>query len=615
MTLCRAARVAALLVFSAAAALAQPAAPPPNHPSTGAPDVPAGDATVIGRLVHPRRPAAVANVDILLYALSTDGSAGLRQGKTDAQGHFRFEKVSNAPEVVYLVGARPGEIPFGTRFTFARGEREHRVELALSDSTADSSAVAAKGLEIRVERGCTHLRVSHRHEIANRGNRVVFVPEPERAKAAPIFEVELPEQADGFEAIAGGDGITRDGRRVRFWGPLYPGEQSVEFGYGLPLATSGFALGFPSGAPAVAVLAPKGAVDVSSPALRSAPERAIEEERFIVLKGAAIAAGGSLALAVTSAPSAPSPLRTTRAELWLELDDAALEVEERIEVVAEGEGAPLKSPAVPLMCIPLPPDTGELRFSSETFSAGLRRDPSGDVAIHGPLPRGTSLLALSYRLPATSDGASLEAGFDRELPLLSVLVADNGVIAETQRLHRRKSARAGDRNYLHLEAFSVEPGESIAIGLRRTAPAAVSGRAAPAGFALLAGLAAFGFLLGPLRGRGPAPQALAEPEGPALEREAIRRSLEALDEDLDTGKLSEEDHSAMRTALRARAAALLLERQVARSEPQASEGHQVGTSEPPSQPASPAPRFCSACGKGVRPGDAFCSQCGSRLSV
>ena len=57
----------------------------------------------------------------------------------------------------------------------------------------------------------------------------------------------------------------------------------------------------------------------------------------------AIAAGGSLALDVAAAPSAPAPLRTPRSELWLELDDAALEVEQRIEVVVEGEGAPLTS--------------------------------------------------------------------------------------------------------------------------------------------------------------------------------------------------------------------------------------------------------------------------------
>ena len=47
--------------------------------------------------------------------------------------------------MIYLVGARPGEIPFGTRFAFAAGEREHRVELALSDPIADASGAARGG--------------------------------------------------------------------------------------------------------------------------------------------------------------------------------------------------------------------------------------------------------------------------------------------------------------------------------------------------------------------------------------------------------------------------------------------------------------------------------------
>ncbi|TMA32890.1 MAG: zinc ribbon domain-containing protein [Deltaproteobacteria bacterium] len=622
----RAALAPCLLLVSAVAFAQQG---DPHAGRSPAPDVPAGSAVVVGRLVHPTRPEAAANADVLLYALSADGNAGLRQGRTDASGRFRFEGVSNAPDVVYLVGARPGEIPFGTRFSFKAGEREHSVELALSDPTADTSRATAADLEMRIERGCTHLRVSHRHRIENRGDRVVFVAAPERAGAKPIFEVELPAEAEGFEAVAGGDGIALDGRRVRFWGPLYPGEQTIEFGYGLPLATASFETGFPSGAPPISVLAPNGVVAVSSDALRGASDRTVKDQRYAVLHGAATAAGGSLALAITSTAPAASPLRTPRAELWLELDDAALEVDERIEVVADGDGAPITSAAAPLLCLPVPAGAGELRFSSETFAAGLRRDPSGDLAIHGPLPRGSSQLAISYRLPATSEGASLAQTFDRALPLLSVLVADNGVFADTTRLHRRSSARVDDRSYLHLEAFSIEPGESIEVGLRRTPPAAPGSRAAPAGFALLAGLAAFGFLLGPLRARDGA-RASAEPEAASLEREAIVRSLEALDEDLETGKLSAEDHAAMRASLRARAAALLLAPQVARSPQgreataqrgeaersvgpreggQASEADQGRAPGPP----QPAPKFCSACGAGVRPTDAFCSQCGNKL--
>jgi hypothetical protein len=588
-----------ILLLLAASAAAQEGHPAPGG---GGPDVPAGDAAVIGRLSHAPGPNAVAETDVLLYAMSPDGSGGLRRGRTNEKGEFRFDGVSNAPDLVYLVGTRRGEVPFGTRFQFRAGEREHHVQLAVSDPVSDASRTAATGLEIRVDRGCTHLRIAHRHTIRTVGDRAVFVPASERATAKPIFEVELPAEAEGFEAVAGGEGLVLDGRRVRFWGPAYPeGEQTIEFGYGMPLATTSFAVGFPSAAPAPTVLAPQGVVAVSSDALRAAPDRTVDEQRYAALRGAPIAVGGSLALAVAGSAPEVTPVKTPRALLQLELDDAALEVEQHVEVVADGEGAPLTSPATPLLCIPLPENASELRFSSDTLAAGLRRDPSGDLAIHGPLPRGTTQLAMSYRLPATSAGASLAQRFDRALPLLSVLVADNGVVVETTRLHRRQSARFDERTFLHLEAFAVEPGEEIDLGLHRTPPAAAGSRAAPASFALFAGLAAFGFLLHPLRGRPGGAATAPEADVTSLERIAIVRSLEALDEDLETGKLSAEDHAAMRSELRARAAALLL-------------APPTAAPVAPAAAAAPAPRFCSACGAAVRPVDAFCSQCGNKLA-
>jgi hypothetical protein len=586
--------LAGLALLLAASAHAQPAPP-------ASPDVPAGPARVSGRLVHVRGAAAVAEIDVLLYALSPDGGAGLRQTRTDAEGRFSFENVSNEPAIVYLVGARPNEIPFGARFAFAPGELEHRVDLEISDPTRDATGVRAAAPELRIERGCTHLRVSHRHTITSPGSRVVFIPASERASAAPILEIELPEAADGFEAIAGGEGLVHEGRRVRFFGPLYPGEQTIEFGYGLPLATKAFAVGFPSGAPAPQVLAPEG-IAVTGSGLRPAAAREIEGVRYAVQRGQAVAAGGSLALevalAAADAPTDVPAVRTPRAEIWLELDDAALEVDERIEVVVDGHGGPVASTAAPLVCVPLPQNAAALRFSTDTLTAGLRRDPSGDLAIHGPLPRGSSEIALSYQLPASHEGAALVRRFDRGLPLLSVLVADNGVIAETTRLHRRRPARMNDRNYLHLEAFAVGAGEDIALALRRTPPQGAGGKAVPAGFALLAGLAALGFLVAPLRKRGPEePVVEPESESASVERTAIMRSLEVLDEDLETGKISAEDHAVMRAQLRARAAAVLLAPAAAK----------------PSAP--PRARFCTGCGAAAREGDSFCSQCGTKLGV
>jgi hypothetical protein len=324
------------------------------------------------------------------------------QGKTDAAG-TSASKASRTRPTSSTCRRAPGEIPFGTRFTFKTDEREHRIELALSDPTTDESSAAASQLDIRVERGCTHLRVSHRHEITNRGDRVVFIPEPERAHAKPLFEVELPEQADGFEAIAGGDGITRDGRRVRFWGPLYPGEQSVEFGYGLPLAARSFAIGFPSGAPPLAVLAPKGVVTVSSDALRAAPERAIDAQTFAALRGDPRSPRADRSR--SRSPPRPRPRRRCACRAP---SSGSSSTTPRSRSRSGSRSSPK---AKAHRSCPRPRRCSAFRCRRTPASCasrprrsrpGLRRDPSGDLAIHGPLPRGSTQLALSYRLPATA---------------------------------------------------------------------------------------------------------------------------------------------------------------------------------------------------------------------
>ena len=581
------------------------------------PDVPSGPGAVVGRLVHATRPEATVGVDVLLYALAADGSGGLRQMQSDAEGRFRFEGVSNSPDIAYLVGARSDEIPYGSRFVFEPGEVEHEVELVLRDPVAETGAIAAGDIDLRVDRGCTHLRIAHSHTLTNPGDEVVFVPASARESANPIFEAVLPDGADGFESILGREGLERDGERVRFWGPLYPGSQQIEYGYGLPLSTERFEIGLPDGAPALSVLTPEDVLTVAADALEPASSITLDGQPYATRRAGAVAPGTTLALDVTLAERAPSPIETPRAELWLELDDVALEVNERLELISET--AVGESSGEPLLCIPIPTGALELRFSGAMMDAGLRRDPSGDLAIHGPLPAGPTQLAVRYRLPATDAGVSLTRRFDRTVPLLSVLVADNGVVAETTRLHRRRAVRSADRMFLHLEAFAVEGLEPIELDLRRTPPRDGSGGIATTGFALLAGLAALGFLGAPLRSDATETRAADEPDVASLERDAFARALEDLDDDLATGKLSPEDHAVMRSELRARAAAQLLATPDAKAEPLTSSGSRSGCPQCGAMP-SPDARFCSQCGGALRcascehpidAGAAFCAKCGA----
>jgi hypothetical protein len=566
------------------------------------PDVPAGDASLSGRVVHDARQDAGAGVGVILYSLSPSGEPGLRQTRTDPQGAFRFEGISGDPEMVYLVGTRVGGVPFGTRVAFEAGEQQRQVEIQVSDPSRRAADVTSLEAQIRFQRGCSHLRVQHRHPLENETERVIFVPTEDREGAEPLLELLLPETATGIETPLGDalDGFDREGRRLRFWGPVYPGTSGVEFGYGVPLAPeSVLRIGFPRGIEELRVFAPVAGPRVAGKTLHDEAERMLPTGMHRSWRSDAIDAGGELGLEVGLEDALQADaLRVSEARIWTELDDAALDVSEQYELEVEGP-EPLESPSgAPLLCVALPPDASALRFSNAALEMGLTRDPEGSLALHGPIPPGPSTLALRYQLPANPGTFRFERPFSREIPLLTLLVADTGLIAKGSRLHRRRPVRTGDRSYLHLEAFGIEAGETVSLDLvpvlqRRALP-----RLASSGFVLLAGLSALLFLVAPLRLPPEREDDEQDSEAPAIstERQAVYQALEALDDDFETGKLTEEDHDRMRGELRARAVALL-------------------RAERGSRPARDvAARACSSCGAVVAPEHRFCAQCGAPLA-
>ena len=67
-----------------------------------APDITAGPATIHGRVIAKEDPTlGIAGAKIVLYALLSNGSPGLRNATSDADGRFRFEAISNSPDIVY----------------------------------------------------------------------------------------------------------------------------------------------------------------------------------------------------------------------------------------------------------------------------------------------------------------------------------------------------------------------------------------------------------------------------------------------------------------------------------------------------------------------------------
>jgi hypothetical protein len=568
------------------------------------PDVPTGDATLRGRLV-PHGGAQVADTLVILYSLSPHGEPGLRSTHSDARGEFAFEKIAADPAIVYLVGTRVGSVPYGVRAVFAPGSHEQRVEIDISEPTQDVSRLSRGEVRLRLERGCTHLRVEQSQSLENRSERVLYIPPERRNEQPPLLRADLPADAVGFEAIAsaGVEGLEQADGVVRFWGPLHPGRHEIEWAFGLPSRSElPLRIPFPDGAASVSLLLPAGA-SARGEGLVAKGTRDLPSGRQALYEMHRIPAGGALEaeLAIPEAPGGSRP-RVEEARMWLELDDAALDVSEQLTLHVDGDQA-LVSEGGPLLCVPLPEDARDLRFSSGSLGFGLTRDPSGALAMHGPIPPGETPLALRYQLPAGGKTTRFVQSFASEVPLLQVFVADTGLRADSPRMHRKRPVITEDRTYLELEAFSIEPGEEVAITLAPLPARGAPARALAIGVVVLGALGAGAFLLAPLRA-GPSETEPVQETVASAERESLYRAIDALDEDLETGKLTPEDHASMRASLRARAVASL-----------ASERNRAREASSPEPAPAPAPAACAGCGAALRPGDRFCSQCGAQRDM
>lgn len=613
-------------------------APGPPAPSN---DVPAGPAAIRGRVVHAEDPAAAASIDVVLYALPPSGVPGVRRTTTDASGAFAFEGIGNDPETAYLVGARYGDVPFpGERVTFAPGETERTLEVAIADATEEPRGVEAREGTITLERTATGLRVEESWRLVNPGSRVVNVAAPAREHARPAFATTLPAGAGPLSHPLGmkPDGVVQRGDALLFFGPVYPGEQELSYGYEVPHGAGALALAktLTTGARVLRVRAPEALGRIDAPGFVAVDGEAAQSAGQRVLEAKDLAPGREIALglALAALRSDPALLSVDEVALQVELDAGAmLFAHQRWSLRVAGDAPLAGTPDAPLLRIELPAGSDDLRFAPAAQQLGLLPDPRGGLAIAGPLPPGESSVEFVYRRPLEDGPVDLALPFEKATPLLSVYVSDTGIVPESARLHRRRPVRGQDGAFLmHLEAFDIEAGETVAL---RLTPLASGATTTPMlvvlGVAGAAALAAW-FLFAPLGGRA-REEAHDEPEIPLLrrERESLYSAMRDLDDDRETGKIDELDWRTMRDDLRQRALALLeTERAEAAASTAAVAASGTGAADAATRAsdgraadsggaeaataAGTSPAFCSACGAAARFGDRFCACCGARLA-
>ena len=587
--------------------------------SAGVPDVPAGPGRLVGTIQNPDAPTQVADVEVLLYALPPGGTPGLRRTRSDAEGNFAFEGIANDTATAYLVGARYAGIPYpGERLSFAAGQTQVQVSVRVGEPTESAENIAVVESQIEVAWAGGRLGVAELIRFENRGDRTAFVAAARRADVGPLFRATLPADADEFQIPLGiqPEGLVRDASELRFYGPVYPSswpgplarEQGLAFQYTLPSHRGPATIEkvFPSGADRVVVITQPGGpqIEVSgareetqpaeSTATASAPRRLVVDS---------VPPGGHLTLRVDLPETRvdPDAVQLVETRIFLDLDDAALQVQEQHMLQVSGELPVVGADGAPLLAIPVPEGAVDVRFDRDAFALGLAPDDGLGAVLRGPLPPGENSVQISYHLPLDGASAIFEKQFGRALPLLSIYVADTGIQVASERLHRRRPVKTTDRTYLALEAFQIDPGETVRLTLAPIAgPLQLPRFALFAAVALAAGVVA-SFLFAPLRGDG-IQEALPE-DGTRSERESVYASLRDLEHDHETAKLSDDDYASMRAELRGRAAALLR-----------AEGATTAGAGGAAQPAAASDVIaCSACGTRARGGDRFCAHCGAAL--
>ena len=568
-----------------------------------------GPGSIRVRILPAKEGDPVGGLPLVLYALQADGRPGLVSGDTDPGGEFLFTNLNNSPDVTYLIGTRNEEIPFGKRASFAPGETEALIEVQLQAVKSDASELEVTQVLWLIDWVGAQLLVQVAQQVENPSDSVVFIPEEDQMDRPPLFEVLLPSGMTEF--LGASENLVRgEGGRSNVlysYGPFYPGDQELRYGF---LAEGQDEDGrvdveqfLPGGALQAGVLLPPG---LNPPEgtnwVDSGETLTVGEETYRRFDIPGVEPGGTQSFSFLPPPRSTdaSTLRLTRADHWVDHDDTEVRVNSNVQLHVDGGLQLVRPDDAPLLHIDLPEGAEFQGLTTGSSAFGVSPGENGGLDINGPLPPGTSSVGYRFRLPA-GDPTQLDLQMSKEVEMLNVLVADNGVVIESDRLHRQRPFKQGTRFYLHRQAYRVEPGERIGLALRPIASSGLSQNVAR-GAALLAGALAAIFLVAPLRTRRKEP--LADESAIALsrERENVYESIRDLESDLETGKIGEEDYNLLRAELHASAVQMLRRQEELDAKSEATQTEEA---------LSPAATRCSECNGVLEPGWKFCSHCGA----
>jgi hypothetical protein len=176
-----------------------------------------------GRVIHPNRPEAAANLEVTLLGLRAGGAPVQQSTRTDGQGRFRFEQVGPGG---YIVSASFEGITFpGGRATISPEDpnRTESLVFHIYDQSADTSALEIRRLRWIIEREAGVYRVSTTVMVNNRELKVINIAS---GGEAPL-RIPLAEGHGDLETPFGQlpAGVSESDGTVELRGPFFPGNR------------------------------------------------------------------------------------------------------------------------------------------------------------------------------------------------------------------------------------------------------------------------------------------------------------------------------------------------------------------------------------------------------
>jgi hypothetical protein len=194
--------------------------------------MPAAAAEIHGRVIHPTRPEAAADVEVRLLGLAKDEQTLQRQTRTDSKGNYRFDDLP-AP-AAYLLSASFDGISFpGGTVSFRSEDEPAKPPLTFHvyDRSTDASALSTPSLRWVVDREAGLYEVVQTLAVSNSSFTFISV----EADEAPLLRLPLApghgEVRTSFGRLP--EGVTVYDGVAELRGPFFPGESEIRLSYDL----------------------------------------------------------------------------------------------------------------------------------------------------------------------------------------------------------------------------------------------------------------------------------------------------------------------------------------------------------------------------------------------